>query len=103
PLGEIGEIVADGPQVVAGYWGKPDETAANRPGGAVKSGDVRFMNPDAWVFIVDRKKDMINASGYKVWPREVEDVLAEHAAVREAAVVGLPREERGDAVTEFVS
>ncbi|MGZ4542412.1 MAG: AMP-binding enzyme, partial [Mycobacteriaceae bacterium] len=103
PLGEVGEIVAQGPQVVAGYWGKPDETAANLPGGALKSGDVGFMNPEGWVFIVDRKKDMINASGYKVWPREVEDVLAEHPAVREAAVVGVPDEKRGETVKAYVS
>ena len=103
PIGEVGEIVADGPQVVAGYWGKPDETAANLPGGALKSGDVGFMHPDGWVFIVDRKKDMINASGYKVWPREVEDVLAEHPAVRESAVVGVPDERRGETVKAFVS
>ena len=61
------------------------------------------MNPDGWIFIVDRKKDMINASGYKVWPREVEDVLAEHPAVREAAVVGVPDEKRGETVKAFVS
>ena len=103
PLGEVGEIVAEGPQVVAGYWGKPDETAANLPGGALKSGDVGFMSPEGWVFIVDRKKDMINASGYKVWPREVEDVLAEHPAVRESAVVGVPDEKRGETVKAFVS
>ncbi len=103
PLGEVGEIVAEGPQVVAGYWGKPDETTANLPGGALKSGDVGFMNEGGWVFIVDRKKDMINASGYKVWPREVEDVLAEHPAVREAAVVGVPDEKRGETVKAFVS
>jgi long-chain acyl-CoA synthetase len=103
PLGEIGEIVADGPQVVAGYWQKPEETAENLPGGALKSGDVGFMNPEGWIFIVDRKKDMINASGYKVWPREVEDVLAEHPAVREAAVVGVPDEYRGETVKAFVS
>ncbi|MCW2616692.1 MAG: fadD [Frankiales bacterium] len=103
PLGEVGEIVAEGPQVVAGYWQKPDETAANLPGGALKSGDVGFMNPEGWVFIVDRKKDMINASGYKVWPREVEDVLAEHPAVRESAVVGVPDEKRGETVKAFVS
>jgi long-chain acyl-CoA synthetase len=102
-LGEIGEIVADGPQVVAGYWEKPDETAANLPGGALRSGDVGFMSPEGWVFIVDRKKDMINASGYKVWPREVEDVLAEHPAVRESAVVGVPDEKRGETVKAFVS
>jgi long-chain acyl-CoA synthetase len=103
PLGEVGEIVAEGPQVVTGYWGKPDETAANLPGGALKSGDVGFMSPEGWVFIVDRKKDMINASGYKVWPREVEDVLAEHPAVRESAVVGVPDEKRGETVKAFVS
>ncbi len=103
PIGEIGEIVAEGPQVVAGYWGKPDETAANLPGGALRSGDVGFLNAEGWVFIVDRKKDMINASGYKVWPREVEDVLAEHPAVRESAVVGVPDERRGETVKAFVS
>ena len=103
PIGEVGEIVADGPQVVAGYWNKPDETAANLPGGALKSGDVGFMNDEGWIFIVDRKKDMINASGYKVWPREVEDVLAEHASVRESAVVGVPDEKRGETVKAFVS
>ncbi|GAC1593139.1 MAG: hypothetical protein NVS3B21_13790 [Acidimicrobiales bacterium] len=103
PLGEVGEIVAEGPQVIAGYWEKPDETEANLPGGALKSGDVGFMSPEGWVFIVDRKKDMINASGYKVWPREVEDVLAEHPAVLEAAVVGVPDEKRGETVKAFVS
>ncbi|MCH1866199.1 AMP-binding protein [Nocardioides sp. CFH 31398] len=103
PLGEVGEIVADGPQVVAGYWGKPEETAANLPGGALRSGDVGFMDAEGWIYIVDRKKDMINASGYKVWPREVEDVLAEHDAVRESAVVGVPDEKRGETVKAFVS
>ena len=103
PIGEVGEIVAEGPQVVAGYWGKPEETEANLPGGALRTGDVGFMDPQGWVFIVDRKKDMINASGYKVWPREVEDVLAEHPAVRESAVVGVPDERRGETVKAFVS
>jgi long-chain acyl-CoA synthetase len=103
PIGQTGEIVAQGPQVVAGYWGKPEETAANLPGGALRSGDVGFMDPEGWVFIVDRKKDMINASGYKVWPREVEDVLTEHPAVRESAVVGVPDEKRGETVKAFVS
>ncbi len=103
PLGEVGEIVAEGPQVVAGYWDKPEETAAGLPGGALHSGDVGFMDAEGWVFIVDRKKDMINASGYKVWPREVEDVLAEHPAVRESAVVGVPDEKRGETVKAYVS
>ena len=103
PLGEVGEIVARGPQVVPGYWGKPEETAADLPDGALRTGDVGFMSPEGWVFIVDRKKDMINASGYKVWPREVEDVLAEHPAVRESAVVGVPDDKRGETVKAFVS
>ena len=103
PIGEVGEIVAEGPQVVAGYWRKPEESEANLPGGTLKSGDVGFMNPQGWIFIVDRKKDMINASGYKVWPREVEDVLAEHPAVRESAVVGVADEKRGETVKAFVS
>ncbi len=103
PIGDVGEIVADGWQVVAGYWGKPEETAASLPGGALRSGDVGFMNAEGWIFIVDRKKDMINAAGYKVWPREVEDVLAEHPAVRESAVVGVPDEYRGETVKAYVS
>ena len=103
PLGEVGEIVADGPQVVPGYWGKPEETAAGLPGGTLRTGDVGVLDADGWLFIVDRKKDMINASGYKVWPREVEDVLAEHPAVRESAVVGVPDDKRGETVKAFVS
>lgn len=103
PLGEIGEICARGPQVVLGYWGKPEETRHALPDRVLRSGDVGFMTLQGWVFIVDRKKDMINASGYKVWPREVEDVLYEHPAVREAAVVGVADEYRGETVKAFVS
>jgi long-chain acyl-CoA synthetase len=69
----------------------------------LQSGDVGFMSPEGWVFIVDRKKDMINASGYKVWPREVEDVLYTHPSVREAAVVGVPDAYRGETVKAYVS
>jgi long-chain acyl-CoA synthetase len=103
PLGEVGEICAKGPQVVLGYWGKEKETEEALPGRELHSGDVGFMSPEGWIFIVDRKKDMINAAGYKVWPREVEDVLYGHAAVREAAVVGVPDEYRGETVKAFVS
>ena len=103
PLGEVGEICAKGPQVVLGYWNKPEETEKTLPGRELRSGDVGFMSPEGWIFIVDRKKDMINASGYKVWPREVEDVLYGHPAVREAAVVGVPDEYRGETVKAFVS
>ncbi len=103
PPGEIGEIVTAGPQVVAGYWNKPDATAKDLPNGVLRTGDVGYMDSDGWFYIVDRKKDQINASGYKVWPREVEDVLYEHEAVREAAVVGVPDEYRGETVKAFVS
>lgn len=103
PAGEVGEIVTEGPQVVDGYWNKPDETAKALPGGSLHTGDVGFMDEQGWYYIVDRKKDQINASGYKVWPREVEDVLAEHPAVKEAAVVGVPDEYRGESVKAFVS
>lgn len=103
PPGEIGEIVTTGPQVVAGYWNKPEETANAIPGGTLHTGDVGYMDAEGWFYIVDRKKDQINAGGYKVWPREVEDVLYEHEAVREAAVVGVPDEYRGETVKAFVS
>ncbi len=88
PPGEVGEIVTSGPQVVKGYWNKPEETKKAIPGGALHTGDVGYMDEQGWFYIVDRKKDQINAGGYKVWPREVEDVLYEHEAVREAAVGG---------------
>ncbi|GAB46974.1 class I adenylate-forming enzyme family protein [Mobilicoccus pelagius] len=103
PFGQVGEIVVSGPQVVSGYWRKPDATAENIDGGDLRTGDVGFMSPEGWFFLVDRKKDMINASGYKVWPREVEDVLCSHEAVREVAVVGVPDEYRGETVKAFVS
>jgi long-chain acyl-CoA synthetase len=103
PAGEVGEIEIEGPQVVPGYWGKPEATAESLPGGRLRTGDVGFMSPEGWFFIVDRKKDMINASGYKVWPREVEDVLYTHPDVREAAVVGVPDEYRGETVKAYVS
>ena len=103
PPGEVGELVTSGPQVVPGYWGKPEETARAIPGGALHTGDVGYMDEHGWFYIVDRKKDQINAGGYKVWPREVEDVLYEHEAVREAAVVGVPDEYRGETVKAFVS
>ncbi|WP_028927498.1 class I adenylate-forming enzyme family protein [Pseudonocardia acaciae] len=103
PVGEVGEIATSGPEVVPGYWNKPEATAESLPGGELRTGDVGFMDADGWFYIVDRKKDMINAAGYKVWPREVEDVLYGHPAVREAAVVGVPDEYRGETVKAFVS
>jgi long-chain acyl-CoA synthetase len=101
--GEIGEFVTRGPQVVPGYWQKPEESEHALPGGELHTGDVGFMDADGWFYVVDRRKDLINASGYKVWPREVEDALYGHPAVREAAVVGVPDPYRGETVKAFVS
>jgi long-chain acyl-CoA synthetase len=103
PPGEVGEIVIGGPQVIPGYWEKPEESAAALPDGMLRTGDVGYVSPEGWFFVVDRKKDLINASGYKVWPREVEDVLYEHALVREAAVIGIPDAYRGETVKAYVS
>ncbi len=98
PAGEQGELVLKGPFVFDGYWNKPEATAAAFHDGWFLTGDVAVMDPAGWFYIVDRKKDMINASGYKVWPREVEDVLYRHPAVREAAVVGVADPYRGESV-----
>ncbi len=103
PVGEVGEFQIEGPQIIPAYWGKPEETERALPGGRLNTGDVGFMDAEGWFYIVDRKKDMISASGYKVWPREVEDVLYGHDAVREAAVVGVPDAYRGETVRAFVS
>ncbi|MDI5966284.1 AMP-binding protein [Streptantibioticus silvisoli] len=103
PFGEPGEIAVGGPMVVPGYWRRPDATAAALPGGELRTGDIGFMDSSGWLYVVDRKKDMINASGFKVWPREVEDVLYTHPAVREAAVVGVPDAYRGESVKAYVS
>ncbi|MET8766941.1 AMP-binding protein [Streptomyces sp. NPDC004658] len=103
PLGEHGEIVVRGPQVVPGYWRRPDATAETFPDGELRTGDIGFMDEQGWLYVVDRKKDMINASGFKVWPREVEDVLYTHPAVREAAVVGVPDGYRGETVKAYIS
>jgi long-chain acyl-CoA synthetase len=103
PLGEQGEITVRGPQVVPGYWRRPQETEETMPGGELRTGDIGFMDEDGWLYVVDRKKDMINASGFKVWPREVEDVLYGHPAVREAAVVGVKDDYRGESVKAYVS
>ena len=103
PVGELGEIATAGPGVVPGYWGRPDATAESLPGGELRTGDVGFMDEAGWFYLVDRLKDMINAAGYKVWPREVEDVLYGHPAVREVAVVGVPDDYRGESVKAYVA
>jgi long-chain acyl-CoA synthetase len=103
PVGEVGELVSGGPMVAPGYWQKPEETAKSFEARGIHTGDVGFMDEKGWFYIVDRKKDLIIASGYKVWPREVEDVLYTHPAVREAAVVGVVDAYRGETVKAFVS
>jgi long-chain acyl-CoA synthetase len=101
--GEYGEIVVRGPGVTLGYWGKPAETAEALLGGWMHTGDIGFYDEAGWFYLVDRKKDMISASGFKVWPREVEDVLYAFPGVREAAVVGAPDSYRGETVVAFIS
>lgn len=100
---EVGEILVSGPMTVAEYHRDPESTAAGIPDGEVRTGDMAFMDEGGWVYIVDRKKDMINASGFKVWPREIEDILYRHPDVREVAVVGVPDEYRGESVVAFVT
>jgi long-chain acyl-CoA synthetase len=103
PIGESGEFAAKGPMIFKEYWNKPEETEKAFHDGYFLTGDVAIMDEEGWFYIVDRKKDMINAGGYKVWPREVEDVLYTHPAVKEAAVVGIPDEYRGESVKAFVA
>jgi len=101
--GTPGELCTKGPQIMVGYWNMPEETAAALQGGWMHTGDIAVMDERGWFYLVDRKKDMIIASGFKVWPREVEDVLYMHPAVREAAVVGAPDSYRGETVKAYVS
>jgi long-chain acyl-CoA synthetase len=101
--GEHGEVVVRGPAVMAGYWRKPVETGEVLVGGWMHTGDIGFFDETGWFYLVDRKKDMISASGFKVWPREVEDVLYAFPGLREAAVVGAPDAYRGETVIAFVS
>jgi long-chain acyl-CoA synthetase len=103
PLGQPGEICARGPQVMAGYWQRPDETAnVMTADGYFRTGDVGVMNETGQVKIVDRKKDMISVSGFKVYPNEVEAVVSGHPGVLECAVIGLPDARSGEAVKLFV-
>jgi long-chain acyl-CoA synthetase len=103
PPGDVGELITKGPEVVAGYWEKPEETAYAIRNSYLYTGDIAKMDKEGWFYLVDRKKDMIIASGYKVWPREVEDVLYQHPAVREAGVVGMPDAYRGETVIAYVA
>ncbi|MBS3920867.1 MAG: AMP-binding protein [Deltaproteobacteria bacterium] len=101
--GEVGELAIRGPGIIPGYWNKPEETAHAIRKGWLFTGDVGTMDDKGWVYLLDRKKDMIIASGFKVWPREVEDTIYLHPAVREVAVVGIPDPYRGETVKAFVA
>ncbi len=107
---EVGEICFSGAQLMVGFWQRPDETAQVLrdhvdPGGTrrwLHTGDLGYLDEDGYLFIVDRKKDLIKTSGYQVWPREVEETLASHAAVAEVGVAGVPDETKGEAVRAWV-
>ena len=101
-VGEIGELAVRGPQVMLGYYRQPEETAGVLQDGWLRTGDLARLDADGYAYIVDRKKDMINVGGLKVYPREVEEVLLEHPAVADAAVVGVPDEAHGEVPKGFV-
>jgi long-chain acyl-CoA synthetase len=100
--GEIGEIVLKGPQVMMGYYKKPEETAGVLRHGGVYTGDLGFLDPDGYLTIVDRKKDMIIAGGFNIYPVEIDGVLFEHPKILEACTVGVPDAYRGETVKAFV-
>ena len=102
PFGEVGELWIKGPQVMQGYWQRPDETARSLNDGWLATGDIAVMDDEGYIEIVDRKKDMILVSGFNVYPNEVEATLAEHPGVVNSAVVGVPDDETGEIVVAFV-
>ncbi|GAB5601571.1 long-chain fatty acid--CoA ligase [Thermus sp. FJN-A] len=102
PPGEVGELLVQGPNVMKGYWNRPEETQKTLKNGWLHTGDMAKMDEDGYFYIVDRKKDMIIAGGYNIYPREVEEVLYQHPAVQEAAVLGLPDPYRGETVAAFL-
>ncbi|BAW02545.1 acyl-CoA synthetase (AMP-forming)/AMP-acid ligase II [Thermus thermophilus] len=102
PPGEVGELAIKGPNVMKGYWNRPEETQKALKDGWLLTGDLAKMDQDGYFYIVDRKKDMIIAGGYNIYPREVEEVLYQHPAVQEAAVVGVPDPYRGETVAAFL-
>lgn len=102
PLGEMGELLVKGPQVTRGYWRRPGETAVNIKDGWLATGDIVRMDEDGYIYIVGRKKEMIKASGFSVFPAEVENFLYEHPAIAEVVVVGIPDPYRGESAKAFV-
>ena len=101
-VGEVGELAVKGPNVMKGYWQRPEETAAVLVDGWLLTGDIARMDEEGFFYIVDRKKDMIIAGGYNIYPREIEEVLYRHDAVKEAAVAGVPDPYRGETVKAYV-
>ncbi len=100
--GELGELIIKGPQVMKGYWRLPKETSQTLRNGWLYTGDIASMDEDGYVFIVDRKKDMIIAGGFNIYPREIDEVLYEHPNIQEAVTVGVPDPYRGETVKVFV-
>lgn len=100
--GEIGEIIVKGPNVMLGYYGLPGETAETLRDGWLYTGDLAYKDEDGYIFIVDRKKDMVIVSGLNVYPREVEEILYQHPVVQEAAVIGVPDKKRGETVRAYI-
>ena len=103
PVGEAGELIIRGPQIMQGYWNMPEETAVALRDGWLYTGDIAQMDEDSYFYIVDRKKDMIISGGVNIYPREVEEILYEHPAVREAAVIGVPDPHWGESPKAFVA
>jgi long-chain acyl-CoA synthetase len=102
PTGEIGEIAIKGPQVMKGYWNRPEDTVQTLRDGWLLTGDLGFMDEQGYFYIVDRKKDMIIAGGYNIYPREIEEVLYEHPDVQEVVAAGVPDPYRGETVKAYV-
>ncbi|WP_027362224.1 long-chain-fatty-acid--CoA ligase [Halodesulfovibrio aestuarii] len=102
PTGKIGELILRGPQVMMGYWNRPDETASTLRNGWLYTGDIATMDEEGYFYIVDRKKDMIIVAGYNVYPREIDEVLYEHPKVQEAVTVGVPHKTRGEIIKVYI-
>ena len=102
PTGELGELIIRGPQIMKGYWNMPEETANTLRDGWLYTGDIAKVDEDGYLYIVDRKKDLIIASGYNVYPRDIEELLYEHPAVQEAVVIGVPDAYRGETVKAII-
>lgn len=100
--GKIGELVIRAPQVMKGYWNRPDETASTLRNGWLYTGDIAYMDDDGYFFIQDRKKDMILCGGYNVYPREIDEVLHEHPKIKEAVAVGIPHHARGEIIKAYI-